>query len=181
MTISRSTRNALRVTVLGMLLAGFATLGIAQQAKPGKGPPITTKGAAQSAPRADKGQATAQAARIDARQRKAARYADRLRNKEQVAALKLARREPWALRRGIKLEPNESTAMRRIERRYFGELTALEAQARIAERAGQADPSVVARIEEMRRRERAEMRDVLLARDWERFDRNVAVYVIRKP
>lgn len=30
MTISRSTRNALRVMVLGMLLAGFATLGIAQ-------------------------------------------------------------------------------------------------------------------------------------------------------
>lgn len=29
MTLSRSTRDALRMTVLGMLLAGFATLGIA--------------------------------------------------------------------------------------------------------------------------------------------------------
>lgn len=50
MTISRSTRNALRMTVLGMLLAGFATLGIAQQARPVKGPPVTTKNAAQSSP-----------------------------------------------------------------------------------------------------------------------------------
>jgi len=30
MTMSRSTRNALRMTVLAILLAGFATLGIAQ-------------------------------------------------------------------------------------------------------------------------------------------------------
>jgi hypothetical protein len=28
MTLSRSTRDALRMTVLGLLLAGFATLGI---------------------------------------------------------------------------------------------------------------------------------------------------------
>ena len=71
--------------------------------------------------------------------------------------------------------------MNRIVGRYFGELTVLEAQARIAERAGQADPSVVARIEELRRRERAEMRNLLLARDQARFDRNVAVYVSRMP
>ncbi len=50
MTLSRSTRNALRVTVLGMLLAGFATLGIAQQVRPGKCLPGTTEGAAQSSP-----------------------------------------------------------------------------------------------------------------------------------
>lgn len=50
MTISRSTRNALRMTVLGMLLAGFATLGIAQQARPAKGSPVTTKNAAPSSP-----------------------------------------------------------------------------------------------------------------------------------
>ena len=181
MTLSRSTRNALRMTVLGMLLAGFATLGIAQQARPVKGPPITTKGAAQSSPMADKGQATAQAARIEARQRMAVKNADRLRNKEQVSALKLARGEPWALRRGIRLGSNKETAMNRIVGRYFGELTVLEAQARIAERAGQADPSVVARIEELRRRERAEMRNLLLARDQARFDRNVAVYVSRMP
>ncbi len=181
MTISRSTRNALRMTVLGVLLAGFATLGIAQQARPAKGPPVTTKGAVQSAPKADKGQATAQAARIESRQRMAVKNADRLRNKEQVSALKLARGEPWALRRGIRLGPDRSTAMNRIESRYFGDLTALEARARTAERAGQADPSVVARIEEMRRRERTEMRDLLLARDQARFDRNVTAYVIRLP
>lgn len=30
MTLSRSTRDALRMMVLGLLLAGFATLGIAR-------------------------------------------------------------------------------------------------------------------------------------------------------
>ena len=181
MTISRSTRNAVRMTVLGALFAGFATLGIAQQARPAQGPPITTKGATQSSPKADKGQATAQARRIDARQRKAVKNADRLRNKEQQTALKLARAEPRALRRGIRVGPEQWTALNRIEKRYFGELTALEAQARVAERAGQADPSVVARIEEMRRRERAEMRGILLVREHARFDRNVAAYGLRMP
>ncbi|MHB8837974.1 MAG: hypothetical protein ACYC7F_03380 [Gemmatimonadaceae bacterium] len=180
MTISRTTKHVARSMVLAALFASCTTLAAAQRARPA-GPPVTTKGATQSSPKAAKGQATAQARRIEARQRKAVRNSEKLRNKEQRAALKRARDEPRALRRGIRLGPDERSALDRAHDRYFGEFTVLEAQARDAERAGQADPSVVARIEEIRQRERAEMRRILAAPELAQFDRNLAAYLARLP
>ena len=82
MTRTRWTLLAARSTVLGGLLIGFATLAIAQQSKPA-GPPISSKGAVMSSPKADKGQATAEAKRTAAADRKVAKNADKLQNTEQ--------------------------------------------------------------------------------------------------
>lgn len=177
----RATVLAIRTTAVGVLFISFTSLAIAEQGKPQGSPPVTTKGAVKAAPQADKGQATAQAARVEARQRKAVQNADRLQNREQRMALKTARGEPRALLLGIRLSREQWKALNATEQRYVLQLRDIEQQARIAERAGQADPSVVARIEELRRRERAELRNALLARDWARFDRNALAFAEGKP
>ena len=71
MTHLRMTNIAIRTTALGALLAGFATAATAQKEKHPAGPPVTTMGAMKSHPKADKGQATAEAKRVDARNDKA--------------------------------------------------------------------------------------------------------------
>lgn len=180
MTTSRLTLMAIRSTVLGALLVGFASMAIAQGTKPPAGPPLTTKGTLKSSPKAEKGQEMAESKRAEARREKAERSGDKLQNKEQRTALKIARNEPKALLKGIKLTPAERTSLKAIEKRYSGEFRELERQARIGEKAGQADPSVASRVHELRTRERAEMRAGLPAAAHARFDRNTAAYGNRK-
>lgn len=180
MTTTRLTLMAIRSTVLGALLVGFASMAIAQGTKPPAGPPRTTKGTLTSSPRAEKGQEMAESKRVEARREKAERAGDKLQNEEQRTALKVARNEPKALLKGIKLTPAERTSLKAIEKRYAVQLKDLEKQARIAEKAGQADPSVASRIHELRTRERAEVRGGLQAEWWPRFDRNVSAYGARK-
>ena len=171
---------ALRSTVIGALLVGFTSLAIAQKPKPPVGPPVTTQGTMKSSPKADKGQATAESKRAEARERKAAKGADKLQNLEQRTALKVARGEPKALLKGIKLGKVERKSQKAIEHRYSAEIKEIAAQARIAEKAGQADPSVVARLEALRARERAELRAGLTPAQQVRFDANLAAYSTRK-
>jgi len=181
MTRSRLTQFATRTAALGVLLAGCAGVALAQKAKPPLGPPVTTQGAVKSNPNADKGQATAESKRIAARDRKAAKAADKLQNTEQRSALKDARSEPKALLKGIALTKAERKSMKAIEKRYAGEFKVIEQQARIAEKAGQADPSVASRVEDLRMRERAELRAALPLAQQARFDSNVATLGPRKP
>lgn len=180
MTKAHLTLVAFRTTVLGALLAGFATLAVAQKTKPPVGPPLTTKGAVQSSPKAEKGQDMAASKRATARARKAEQGADNLRNKEQRAALKVARGEPKALLEGITLAKAERKFQKAIQKRYSGEIKEIATQARIAEKAGQADPSVVSRIEALCARERAEMRARLTPAQQVRFDANQLAYGTRK-
>jgi len=180
MTSAQLMAIAFRTTVAGALFVGAASLAIAQQVKPPKGPPRTTTGTMKSSPKAEQGQATAEAKRAEARERKAVKNIDRLQNKEQRSALAAARSEPKALLKGLTLSTAARAHLLVTRKQYVGDLRDLESQARIAEKAGQADPSVVARIEELRRRERAEMRAALTVPQQVRFDRNAERYGIKK-
>src|SRR5665647_687725 len=131
MTMSRLTLTAIRSTLLGALLVGFATMAIAQKTKPPVGPPLTTQGTMKSSPKAEKGQDMAESKRAEARDDKAVRATDKLQNKEQRTALRAARSEPKALLKGIKLTPEEKNAQKAIEKRYSGEFNEIEKQARI--------------------------------------------------
>jgi hypothetical protein len=181
MTRSRLTKITVRTAALGALLAGFGSLALAQKVKPPVGPPSTTTGTVQSSPKAEKGQTNAEAKRTDAQDKKALKNADKLQNKEQGAALKSARNEPKALLKGIKLTSTEKASTKAIETRYAGELQEIEKQARIAEKAGQADPSVASRIDALRARERTELRNGLTPAQQTRFDKNAAAYGTKKP
>src|SRR5882757_3858601 len=96
----------IRATTLGVLVAGTAGVATGQKAK-ASGPPITTNGAAKSSPKADKGQATAQAARTEAREEKGERL-----------AFKVARQESKSAMKGIKLTEVEKKQVREIDKRY---------------------------------------------------------------
>ena len=161
MTDSRLTLIALRSTLLGALLIGFASMAVAQKTKTPVGPPVTTQGTMKSSPKADKGQDVAASKRADARDGKAVRATDKLQNKEQRTALKAARGEPKALLKGIKLTPAEKNAQKAIAKRHSDEFNEIEKQARVGEKAGQADPSVAARVQALRSHQREEMRSAL--------------------
>jgi aminopeptidase N len=169
MTMSRLTLAAFRSTLLGALLVGLATMAVAQTTKPPVGTPLTTQGTMKSSAKAEKGQD------------KAVRATDKLQNKEQRTALKAARGEPKALLKGIKLTPAEKNAQKAIQKRYTDQFNEIEKQARIGEKAGQADPSVAARVEDLRRRQRAEMRGGLMPAAHARFDNNGTAYGKQKP
>ncbi len=180
MTTSRLILIALRTTVLGALLAGFATLAVAQKPKPPAGPPVITQGTVKSNPKADKGQATAEAQRAEARDDKAVRARDKARNQAQRTALKAARSEPKALLRGIKFEAGERESRKAIEKRYSDELKELRKLTREAEKEGRTDILLTVRIDELRLRERAELRRALTPAQHARFDRNVWAWDNRK-
>lgn len=162
MTTSRLTLIALRSTLLGALLIGFASMAVAQKTKP-----VTTQGTIKSSPKADKGQAV--------------RATDKLQNKEQRTALKAARGEPKALLKGIKLTPAEKNAQKAIAKRHSDEFNEIEKQARVGEKAGQADPSVAARVQDLRRHQREEMRSALTPAAQARFDRNATEFGAKNP
>ena len=180
MTNSRLILIASRTTVLGALLAGFATLAVAQKPKPPVGPPVITQGTVKSNPKADKGQAMAEAQRAEARDDKAVRAADKARNQAQRTALKAARNEPKALLKGIDFAPGERQSLKAIEKRYADELKQLRKLTREAEQEGRTDLLLTVKIDELRLRERAELRRALTPAQQARFDRNVRELGTRK-
>jgi len=158
MTTSRMQQLAIRAMMLGAFLAGSA--GIVAAQKP-DGPPKVTKGTANSNPKANKGQATAEAARAEARQRKAVK-----------SSFKAARHEPKALLRGIKFSPLEKRLNADITKRYAGDYKVLEKAGKAADKAGTPDAQIVAKIDALRLRWRVEMRDALTPDQRIRFDSN---------
>lgn len=157
MTMSRLHHIAIRATILGALVAGTAGAAIAQQVKP----PVVTKGSVKSNPKADKGQATAEAARASARDRKATKD-----------AFKAARLEPKSLLRGIKFTSMEKRMNRDITKRYAREYKALEKANKVAVKAGTPDAAIMTKIDVLRVQERAELRAVLTPEQRVRFDAN---------
>lgn len=180
MTTSRLKNIAIRTTALGALLAGFAAVAVAQRGKPPAGPPVTTKGTIKSNPKADKGQATAESKRADARDDKAARAADQLRDKVEKTAWKEAYGEPKALLKGVKLSSAERKTVREIEKKYSDQLKDLQKQENAAEKAGTPDPAIISKIDALRLQERADLRAVLTTEQQAQYDKNVAALGTKK-
>ena len=183
MKLSFKSQVPIRAMALGALLAGVAMIAGAQQqqqTKPPQGPPVTTKGATKAAPEAAKGQATAESKRVEARERKAENTAEKTAASERRRALKVARNEPKALIRGIKLSKEEREKYRAVQKQHTGDFEALEKEAEAAEKAGTPDASILAKIEEARTRERAELRATLSPQAQAQFDKNAAAYPPKK-
>jgi hypothetical protein len=162
MNASRLKHFAIRATVLSALLVGTAGVAMAQKVKPA-GPPVTTKGAVNSNPKADKGQATAEAARVEARERKA-----------EKSALQSARKEPKSLLKGIKFTRAEKKTIREIDRRYDRLFKDMENSDRNTDKAGTPDAEYLAKIEVVRLRQRAEIRAALTPEQRNVYDSKIA-------
>jgi hypothetical protein len=160
MHASNLKNSVIRAAVFGALMASSAGVALAQ-AKP-QGPPATTKGAVKSNPKADKGQATAAAARLAARDKKAEKN-----------ALKSARSEPKSLLKGMRFSPYEKRLISAVENRYADQFKQLEQADKASDRAGTPNASYIARIDALRVQERAEIRAVLTPSQQEVYDKNV--------
>ena len=160
MTTSRIQLLAIRAITLGAFLASTAGIAAAQKSD---GPPKVTKGSVKSNPKADKGQATAEASRTAARERKAVK-----------SSFKIARHEPKALLRGIKFSPMEKRMNADITKRYAGEYKVLEKAGKAADKAGTPDAGIRAKIDGIRMLERSELRDAMTSDQRTRFDSNQA-------
>jgi len=180
MTRSRMTSIAIRSAVVGTLLAASAAAGVAQKTPPRTGPPVTTQGTIKSSPKADKGQAVAAAKRAEARDAKAVREEEKAEDARENAAWKTARNDPKRLLRGITLSPTERTSLNAIRNRYAAERKDLRKREDAVGRTVHAERSVVSKIEELRLRERAELRANLSVPQQAQFDRNVASLGTRK-
>jgi hypothetical protein len=162
MHASNLKHSAIRAAVLGALMASTAGAALAQ-AKP-QGPPATTKGAVKSNPKADKGQATAAAARTAARERKA-----------ENNALKSARSEPKALLKGMRFSPYEKRLLGAVEKRYAGQFKQLETADKASDKAGAPDAAYRAKLDALRLQERAELRAILTPQQQVVYDQNIVV------
>lgn len=163
MNAARLKQVAFRATTLGVLLVSTAGIAMAQNGKP-DGPPVTTKGAVKSNPKADKGQATAEAARVQARE-----------NKAEKSALKNARKEPKALLKGIRFTSEEKRSVKAMEKRYDGLFRDLATADKATNRAGTPDALYISKIEALRLRKRAELRAALTPAQRIAFDNNIAI------
>lgn len=168
MNVLRVRNLAIRATVLGALAATTAGVAVAQKVKPA-GPPVVTQGGVKSNPHADKGQATAEAARAEARENKAER-----------SALSAARGEPKSLLKGISLTKAEKKTTKDIEKRYADQFKDLEKAEKVGEKAGTADVALNARIDALRAQERAELRAALTPQQRAQYDNNVATLGTKK-
>ena len=158
----------IRVTMLGVLVAGTAGVAMAQKAKPA-GPPITTRGAAKSSPKADKGQATAEKARTEAREEKAER-----------SALESARHEPKSSLKGIKLTDAQKTSAKEIEKKYAEQYKDMEKAEKASDKKGTEDATFASKVDALRTQERAELRALLTPEQQVLFDKNIAPRVAKK-
>jgi hypothetical protein len=156
---------AIRATLLGVMLAGSAGVAMAQKVKPA-GPPVSTRGAVKSNPKADKGQATAETARVAARERKAEKW-----------ELKSARGESKQVLKGIKLSPEEKKSVNDIEKKYDRQYKDLEKAADDAAKAGTPDAAVATKVTELRIQERMELRAALAPEHRADFDKNVGLVI----
>lgn len=173
MTRSHVRQLAMRATTLGALLAGFAAVAPAQ--KP-KGPPIDTRGMEKSNARANKGQATAQAERMAAREDKADRASEKSDDRAHRAAWKAGRDERKAEMRGMKLTGQERKSYDAVRRRHDHERRELQKEWNASVKAGHRDPTLGEKIDAMRTRQRDELRDVLTPAQQVRFDKNLAAF-----
>lgn len=181
MTKSRLTNIAIRTTALGALLAGFTTVAAAQKEKHQAGPPVTTMGTMKSNPKADKGQATAEAKRADARDDKIGRDADKADDRAHRSALEGARSDPKGLLKGIKLSSSEKKSVKATEKRYADQFKALKKQYDAAEKSGHPDLTIAGKIAALRVSERAELRAALSPAEQTQFDKNAATIGTKKP
>src|SRR5690349_11918284 len=160
-----SRRTAFRAMLPGALLM-LSTIALAQ-GKPPKptpaGPPVATTGSVKSNPKADKGQATAAAARMEARERKA-----------EKAWFKAARAEPKHLMKGIDLTKEQKENIKAIEKRYDAQLNELDKADKDADKAGKSDVSIPSRVEDIRLKEREELRSALTPEQQRMFAKNVS-------
>lgn len=168
MNVIRLQQFAIRATTLGALLTGAAGVSLAQKTKPA-GPPVTTQGSVKSNPKADKGQATAEAARVDARDDKVVK-----------SALHAARDQSKSLLKGMKLTKAERTVTHDIEKKYADQYKDLEKADKAAEKAGAPDAALIAKIDALRLQERAELRAALTSQQQATFDNNVATLGAKK-
>jgi hypothetical protein len=169
MNASRLKNIAIRTTMLGALLASTAGVAVAQQKAKQQGPPVTTKGTVKSNPKADKGQATAEAARANAREEKA-----------EKSALSAARGEPKSLLKGIKMTEAEKKATGDIEKRYADQFKDLKKSDKAADKAGTPDAAYLAKIDALRLQERAELRAALTPEQQLQYDKNIATLGAKK-
>jgi Spy/CpxP family protein refolding chaperone len=168
MKTTRLQNIMIRAAVLGAIIAGSAGIASAQKAKPA-GPPVVTKGSTQSNPKADKGQATAQAARTEAREEKGERL-----------ALKNARQESKDGLKGIKLTEAQKDATKAIAKRYEDQYKELSKSEKTGDKAGTEDAAIVAKIDALRLQERAELRAALTPEQQIEFDKNLVAKVAKK-
>jgi len=168
MNATRMKKLALNAAVLSALIGGMATIALAQ-GKP-SGPPVTTKGAVKSNPKADKGQATAEKSRTEAREEKAEKSANQLAHKEPKADLK-----------GLKLTPDEEKATKAIEKKYAEQFKDLEKAEKTDDKSGKEDAGYVAKVDALRVQERTELRAALTADQQAQFDKNIAAASMKKP
>ena len=181
MTNLRITNIAIRTTALGALLAGFATVAAAQKEKHPAGPPATTMGTMKSNSKAATGQATAEAKRTNAREDKVGRDADKTEDRAQRSAFKVARSDPKGLLKGIKLSSSEKKSVKATEKRYAGQIKALEKQEDAAEKAGHPDLTIAGKIAALRVSERADLRAALSPAEQAQFDKNASTLGNKKP
>ena len=143
MTTSRRKQIMRRAATASALLAGVASIAVAQKAQ-GKGePPLTTHGSAKSSEQAE--------------------HADEKRAKSERKMLK-----------GIKLTKAQKSSLKVTEKRYEAEQKELEKQLDASEKSGRADPAIVAKIDAIRIRERAEIRAALSPAQRAEYDRHLA-------
>jgi Ni/Co efflux regulator RcnB len=105
---------------------------------------------------------------------KTAKAAEKTAEHAEHRAFARAEAEPEQLLKGTKLTKSERTQVNTIERKYRKELSDLRKSHEAAEKAGKEDDSqIVARVDAITDRERAELRGVLTAAQQTTFDKNV--------
>jgi hypothetical protein len=167
MKTSHSKRVVLSATIAA-LLVGSAAVASAQKERP-SGPPAVTKGSTKANDKAAKGQATAEAARVEAGERKA-----------EKSAGQLARREPKSLLKGVTLTAADKKSTKAIKKHYAAQFKALAKSEKLDDKAGTDNVDYLARVEALRIQERAELRAALTPQQQVQFDANVVSIGVKK-
>jgi hypothetical protein len=173
MSTTRVSKFTMQMAVVSALVAISAGVASAQKVK-AAGPPATTHGQTKANEGAAKGQATAEAKRIDAAEDKSAKTAEKKEDAAERASIKAARSEPKALLEGIKLSKTEEKSVDDIEKKYESRLKDLEKQQTAAEKSGTPDASLASKIDALRMQERSELRGVLTPAQISQFDKNAS-------
>jgi len=158
-----------RVLKYSLVLALAAASVAGAQAKSAAGPAVATKGTTKANEHAAKGQATAMAARTDARLNKAERNEVDRANADSRAVLK-----------GIKLSKAERTTVNGIVKKYDAQRKELAKTEATARKAGTPDAEFASKLNALRDQERSELRAALTATEQAQFDKNVAKRDLKK-
>lgn len=181
MKMSAPSYSIARTGIIATLLLSVALPAAAQKGKQPVGPPVTTQGAAKSSPKADKGQATAEVNRKEARERKLEMDVAKSEANVVRAAAKVARKEPGAWLKDVPMTKEQRKAAKASRKRYEAEVRELDTETSQNAKDGIRDRSASTRLEALRIAERAELRSLLSPEGRVRFDDNAAAYGRRKP